>query len=134
MKREGMTLVEARRQRLLAAMADAEIEHMVLYGNAWQGDYLRYSTDFGILEGHGIAIVCSDGSAELFLDSATETERAETETQHIEVQFSCDIARAVAARLSRAGDYRIQAAPFRFVPCGLMDELALHDGTAISAP
>jgi len=52
-------LAQERRRRLLAAMADAGIEHIVLYGNAWQGDYLRYATDFGILEGHGLALVAS---------------------------------------------------------------------------
>ena len=50
-------LAEERRQRLAAAMREAGIEHMVLYGNAWQADYLRYAADFGILEGHGIALV-----------------------------------------------------------------------------
>ena len=35
---------------------------MVLYGNAWQGDVLRYAADLGILEGHGVAIVSSDGA------------------------------------------------------------------------
>jgi len=73
-------LAEARRRHLLTAMADAGIGHIVLYGNAWQGDYLRYAADFGILEGHGIAVVSSDGASELFLDSATEAERAEAET------------------------------------------------------
>jgi hypothetical protein len=43
-------LANERRQRLLAAMAEAGIEQMVLYGNAWQGDDLRYASDFGILE------------------------------------------------------------------------------------
>jgi Xaa-Pro dipeptidase len=128
---KAMTLALARRQRLLAAMADGGIEHMVLYGNAWQGDYLRYGADFGILEGHGVAIVSSDGSAELFLDSATEAERAETETRDIEVHFSRDIARAVTAGLSRAGNHRVAAAPLRFLPNGLAQELACDDGTAL---
>ncbi len=126
-----MTLALARRERLLAAMADGGIEHMVLYGNAWQGDYLRYGADFGMLEGHGVAIVSSDGSAELFLDSATEAERAETETRDIEVHFSRDIARAVTAGLSRAGNHRVAAAPLRFLPDGLAQELACDDGTAL---
>jgi hypothetical protein len=69
-----VTLGEARRRRLLAAMAEADVEGLVLYGNAWQGDYLRYGADFGILEGHGIAVVSSDGTLELFLDSATEAD------------------------------------------------------------
>ena len=71
-------LAEERRQRLVAAMREAGISHMVLYGNAWQGDYLRYGADFGILEGHGIALIAADGEVELFLDSATDAERADT--------------------------------------------------------
>ena len=50
-------LADERRQRLAAAMREAGIAHLVLYGNAWQGDYLRYGADFGILEGHGIALL-----------------------------------------------------------------------------
>ena|SRR5262249_15556185 len=80
-------LAEARRRHLLTAMADAGIEHIVLYGNAWQGDYLRYAADFGILEGHGVALVAADGAIELFLDSATEAERAEAETPAIKNPF-----------------------------------------------
>src|SRR5260221_14670827 len=95
----GDMLAQERRHRLLTAMADAGIEHMVLYGNAWQGDYLRYAADFGILEGHGLALVSSDGAAELFLDSATEAERAEVETPGIKMHFAADLARAVGARL-----------------------------------
>ena len=94
-------LAEARRRHLLAAVADAGIEHIVLYGNAWQGDYLRYAADFGILEGHGIAVVSSGGATELFLDSATEAERAEAETSGIKIHFAADVGRAVGARLDR---------------------------------
>ena len=42
-------LSQDRTKRLLTAMAEAGIEELVLYGNAWQGDYLRYAADFGIL-------------------------------------------------------------------------------------
>ena len=59
-------LSDERRRRLLAAMAEAGIDELALYGNAWQGDYLRYAADFGILEGHGIALVAADGTTELF--------------------------------------------------------------------
>jgi Xaa-Pro aminopeptidase len=127
-------LAEARRRRLLAAMAEAGIEHMVLYGNAWQGDYLRYAADFGILEGHGIAVVSSDGTTELFLDSATDAERAEAETAGAHVQFTTDIARAVGARLDRVANHRLAAAPRRFVPSWLADDsrsFALDDATAL---
>ena len=129
-----MTAGEERRRRMLAAMAEAGIDAMVLYGNAWQGDYLRYAVDFGILEGHGIALVAADGTTELFLDSATEAERAEAETAGARIHFAADIARAVGARLERAANRRLTAAPRRFLPSWLADRgrgFALADGTAL---
>src|SRR5262247_4463888 len=111
-----MALARERRRRLLAAMAEAGIDAMVLYGNAWQGDYLRYAADFGILEGHGIALVSADGTVGLFLDSATEAERAEVETPGIKIHFTADVARAVGARLERVANRRLAAAPLRFLP------------------
>jgi Xaa-Pro aminopeptidase len=127
-------LSEERRRRLAAAMADAGINEMICYGNAWQGDYLRYPADFGILEGHGIAVVSSDGTTELFLDSATDAERAEAETQGIGIQFAGDIVGAVAARLDRVANRRLAAAPRRMLPSALADRgrnFALEDSTAL---
>jgi Xaa-Pro dipeptidase len=128
------TLAEQRRQRLAAAMRDAGIGHLLLYGNAWQGDYLRYGAGFGILEGHGIALVAADGSAELYLDSAVEVERAEVEAPEVRAHFAADIARALGARLERAGNARLAAAPRRFMPRWLADparSFALDDATAL---
>ena len=127
-------LADERRLRLAAAMQEAGFGHLVLYGNAWQGDYLRYGADFGILEGHGIALVASDGEVELFLDSATEVERAEIEVPDAAVHFAPDIARAVAKRLERVANTRIAAAPRRFLPRWLADAshgFRLADGTAM---
>jgi Xaa-Pro aminopeptidase len=128
------SLAQERRNRLLDAMAEAGIDELVLYGNAWQGDYLRYGADFGILEGHGIAIVAADGSTELYLDSATEAERAEAEAPGTKIHFAVDVARAVGARLDRVANHRLAAAPRRFVPSWLADNnrsFALTDGTAL---
>ena len=94
------TLTEDRRRRLAAAMRDAGIDRLLLYGNAWQGDYLRYGADFGILEGHGIALLTADGTAELYLDSAVEAERAEQEAPLVQVHFAADISRAVMCVLT----------------------------------
>jgi Xaa-Pro dipeptidase len=127
-------LSQDRQKRLLDAMAEAGIEELVLYGNAWQGDYLRYAADFGILEGHGIAVVSSDGSTELYLDSATEVERAEAEVSGAKIHFAADIGRAVGARLDRVANHRLAAAPRRFLPSWLADKsrsFALEDGTAL---
>ena len=127
-------LAEERRQRLATAMREAGIGHLVLYGNAWQADYLRYGVDFGILEGHGIAIVAADGDAELYLDSATEAERAELEAPRVTVTFAPDIARVVGARLDRVANERLAAAPRRFLPRWLADparRFALGDSTTL---
>jgi Xaa-Pro aminopeptidase len=123
-----------RRRRLAAAMAEADIDAMLLYGNAWQGDYLRYAADFGILEGHGIALVAADGMVELFLDSVVEAERAEAEAPGVKVVLARDIAHAVGARLDRVANHRIAAAPRRFVPKWLADaerSFSLEDGTPL---
>jgi Xaa-Pro dipeptidase len=106
----------------------------VLYGNAWQGDYLRYGSDFGILEGHGVALVSRDGSAELYLDSAAEAERAALEARQVAVHFAADLFGAVGARLDGAGNARLAAAPLRFLPRWLVDparRFALEDATAL---
>jgi len=126
-------LAAERRRRLAAAMGEAGIERLVLYGNAWEGDYLRYGCDFGILEGHGVALVGRDGSAALYLDSATEAERAEAEVSQVSVHFAPDIARAVGARLD-GGNERLAAAPRRFLPRWLVDperRFKLADATAL---
>jgi Xaa-Pro dipeptidase len=127
-------LAQERRQRLKAAMREAGIASMVLYGNAWQGDYLRYGADFGILEGHGIALVSAEGDVELFLDSATDAERAEVEAAGVQVHFAADITRAVGTRLDRIGNESLAAAPRKFLPRWLADKTRsfdLADGTAL---
>jgi len=127
-----INITEERRQRLLGAMAESSIDAMLLYGNAWQGDYLRYGADFGILEGHGFALVSSAGPAELFLDSVVEAERAEVETSGAKVHFDPDVVRIVAARVDAAG-VRLAAAPLHLLPSGLLancDE-PLADATAL---
>src|SRR5258708_11137545 len=133
----GDMLAQERRHRLLGAMANAGIEQIVLYGNAWQGDYLRYATNFGILEGHGLALVSSDGTTELFLDSATEAERAEAEAPENKICVAADISRAVAARLDRAANRRFAAAPRRLLPPRLPGNppgLFLSDSTPLPDP
>ncbi|HUZ74458.1 MAG TPA: Xaa-Pro peptidase family protein [Stellaceae bacterium] len=127
-------LAELRRARLREAMAEAGIAAMVVYGNAWQGDYLRYVSDFGILEGHGIAVVTANGVPRLYLDSAVEAERAEAECAGIAVDLVADIARDVGAKLERIANQRLAAAPRRFLPSWLADAsrgFALEDATAL---
>src|SRR3954471_4933247 len=90
-----------RKQRLLAAMAEARIDMLLVYGNAWQGDYLRYATDFAILEGQALAIVRGDGHVTLYVDSALEADRAALDCPGIETVLAPDLVGEVDLALNR---------------------------------
>ncbi|MBL4599001.1 MAG: aminopeptidase P family protein [Rhizobiaceae bacterium] len=100
-------------------MQNANLDAMVLYGNAWQNDYLRYGVDFGILEGEGIAIITRDGQATLYLDDAFEADRASVECDDITIVVSKDIVQDVAAKIISYDNSNIAAAPQRHLPYGL---------------
>lgn len=127
------TLGAERRAKLAAAMTANSLEVLIAYGNAWQGDYLMYVSDFPILEGHGLALLTPDGACRLYLDSASEIDRATAETSGIEVRFSQQIGRDVAADLKARGKIRMAAAPLGFVPYALIENApgTIEDGTAI---
>jgi Xaa-Pro dipeptidase len=126
------TLPAERRAKLARAMSAAGIDVLVAYGNGWQGDYLMYASDFPILEGHGLAVVTPDGSCTLYLDSATEIDRATAETSGVTVKFSQRIGRDVAADVTGRGKVRAAAAPLAFVPYALVEAIPeLEDGTAL---
>src|ERR1700710_2767814 len=109
-------IYDDRKTRLLAAMADAGIDMLLVYGNAWQGDYLRYTTDYAILEGQALALVRNDGHITLYLDSPLEVDRAELDCPTAEVIHATDLIAEVDAVLDRLRNYRIGAAPQRLLP------------------
>jgi Xaa-Pro aminopeptidase len=103
-------------KRLTDAMQDSGLDAMLVYGNAWQGDYLRYATDFGILEGQALAIVRGDGHITLYLDSALEADRAALDCPGIEVVLAPDLTGEVEAALDRMRNQSMGAAPQRLLP------------------
>ena len=54
-------LAQQRRDRLLAEMQKAGIDAIIAFGTNWQEAYLRYVSDFCILEGSGVAVLTADG-------------------------------------------------------------------------
>jgi Xaa-Pro aminopeptidase len=115
MRERVVSVSDDRRNRLLQEMVGEGIDVLVLYGNAWQNDYLRYATDFGILEGEAIAIVSEDGVT-LYLDSALEVDRAQVECDGIAVMHAPDLTGGVDKALNRFNNRRIGAAPARLIP------------------
>jgi Xaa-Pro aminopeptidase len=122
-----------RKQRLTGAMAEAGIDMLVVYGNTWQGDYLRYTTDYAILEGQALALVRADGHVTLYLDSPLEVDSAQIDCPGIEIVYAQDLVGAVDGALDRFRNQRIGAAPTRLLPRRLAaraKDLNLADQTA----
>lgn len=119
------TRAEARRQHLARALATAGVAHLVVYGNAWTCDYLRYATDFAVLDGHAVAVV-SQGRIRLLLESAGEARRARAEVPGLDVVCVPDFhagVREVVGGLTGA----VACAPKVYMPHGVM--LALQNAT-----
>lgn len=126
------TLAVQRRERLTAAMRAAGYDMLLVYGNSWQGDYLRYVSDFGLVEGHGFALVGADGEVQLFLESPVEAERAQAEAEGIAVRLAADAPAAVLAELHRRGDLKLAAAPRKLLPRRLLQSPGkVADATAL---
>ncbi len=115
-------------------MAEAGLDAVLVYGNAWQNDYLRYATDFGILEGQALAFILRNGEVTLYLDSPLEVDRAEVDCRDIEVIHAPDLVAEVDTALERFRNQRIGAAPHRLIPrriAARRNELQLSDQTAL---
>ena len=109
-------LAQKRKARLIDAMSDAGLDVLLVYGNAWQNDYLRYATDFGILEGQALALVQNDGQVTLYLDSPLEVDRAQIDCPGVEVIHAPDLVGEVDGELDRFRNQRIGAGPHRLIP------------------
>jgi len=113
-------------------MADTGLNVLVLYGNAWQCDYLRYATDFAILEGQGLALARADGRVTLYLDSGLDADRAGLECAGVEVVHAPNLVAVVDAALDPLRNQRIGAAPYRLLPrriAARAQDLKLTDDT-----
>jgi Xaa-Pro aminopeptidase len=120
---------------LRRAIEVADVDRLLLYGNNWHADFLRYGSDFGIVEGQGLALFERDGAVTLLLDDPVEAERARAETPH-EVVLAADLVGTAGTLLVnrlplRGGNRGVAAAPFHLLPHGLArraTELHLCDG------
>jgi Xaa-Pro aminopeptidase len=123
----------ARIDDLQRAMEAANIDGLLVYGNTWHADFLRFASDFGIVEGQGLALFERDGTVVVLLDDPAEVERARHETSH-EVVWAADLVGAAKNLLLRGGNRRVAAAPYHLLPYGLVrhaEALRLSDGTEL---
>jgi Xaa-Pro aminopeptidase len=127
-----MTL-DRRKARLSRAMTEEGLDVLLLYGNAWISDFLRYATGFAPLEGESFAVATRDGEVTLYLDNELEAERAEVEVPGLTVVHAPNMLAELETVLGRQGNRRIGAGPYKLIPHGLVsrkDELRLVDETA----
>jgi Xaa-Pro dipeptidase len=126
----------ARVDDLRCALEGAGVGLLLLYGNNWRADFLRYATDFGIVEGQGLALFERNGNVTLLLDDPAEAERARAETPH-DVLLAHDLVGTARNLLLRGSHRRVAAAPYELLPYGLMrsaGELHLSPGAGLIEP
>ena len=111
-------LARERRERVLNLYREHGWDALLVYGNAWRCDYLRYVTDFPILEGHGYALLEATGRLRLFLEVPLEAERAGVEANDCEVVCQPDILATLAAQLGVYRGRRLAGAPLQLMPRG----------------
>lgn len=114
-------LAAQRLQRLRRAIDQAGIQTLIVYGNAWTCDYLRYATDFASLEGHAVALVGRDNTR-LFVESRAEAERARAESAHNHIEWLADFWPMLREAVAAAEGLGV--APLAHLPHGLSGAVA----------
>jgi len=109
-------LARERAGRLRQAMAQADLDLLVVPGNAWRSDYLRFALDVTPMEGQAVACFSREGAARLIVENPTEAARLAAEQPALEVSWSSrpfdDTSAWLASQGSRkAGLVSAHAAP-----------------------
>lgn len=109
--------IQAERQRrLLSLMAEHEWDTLVVVGNAWRNDYLRFATDAGVIEGQAIAVVQRNGAIEVFTESPDEANRIAAGCPGVTTVWAPDPSVEAERRLLGMGNRRTAIAPGAIAP------------------
>lgn len=110
----------AQRQRRLAELCNSNSwDCLLLYGNVWRNDFIRYAADFATLEGHAFCFFDPSEGITLMVESEAEAERARAECPDLDVVLAPDIFAAVNARLEGLSNRRLAVAPRPLMPRGV---------------
>ncbi|MDB5964739.1 MAG: aminopeptidase family protein [Polaromonas sp.] len=98
-------LRDERAARLRAAMRGAGLELLVIAGNAWRSDYIRYALDVTPMEGECVALFPANGAPSLVVETPVEAARIASEQPGLRVSWStspfADAEQAIAASGAR---------------------------------
>ncbi len=105
-----------RRTRLAAAMADQGIDVLVVAGNPWRSDYLRFAADITPVEGHAFAFIEREGPARIIVEHPAEAARLRSERAELDVRWSLSAIEETETAIRELGKRRIALAPHAAVP------------------
>jgi Xaa-Pro aminopeptidase len=120
-----MNLPRQRQAVLRRECEAAGARRLVVYGNAWTCDSLRYATDFAPLEGHALAVIdmVGDGRVHLMLEVRDEAERARIEVAGASVEWAPAFHAQTRAAIAQS-PAGLAYAPAGAMPVGLTAALA----------
>jgi Xaa-Pro aminopeptidase len=105
-----------RRARLAAAMAAEGIDVLVVAGNPWRSDYLRYAADLTPTDGHVFALIEREGQVQVVAEHPAEAARFHAEQPDLRVSWSPFPIEEAEAATRSFGRRRIALAPLAAVP------------------
>jgi Xaa-Pro aminopeptidase len=105
-----------RRERLAAAMAAENIDVLVVAGNPWRSDYLRYAADLAPLCGQVFALVDREGQVQVVAEHPVEAKRFHAEQPELRVSWSNSPIEEVEGAIRVLSRRRIALAPIAAVP------------------
>ena len=105
-----------RRARLATAMADEGIDILIVAGNPWRGDYLRFAADITPVEGQAFAFIDRDGPVRIIVEHPAEAARLRSEQARLDVRWSLSAIEETETAIRELGKRRIALAPRAAVP------------------
>ncbi len=112
----SVSLRAERRARLAAAMAAEGIDVLVVAGNPWRSDYLRFAADLAPLEGQVFAFVEHEGAVSVVAEHPVEAARFRCEQPELQVSWSVSPIDEAEAAIRSLGSKRVALAPLAAVP------------------
>lgn len=105
-----------RRARLAAAMAAEGIDVLVVAGNPWRSDYLRYAIDVTPTEGQVFAFVGREGAERIITELPGEAAQFHSERPELKISWSPFPIEEAEAAIGSFGRRRVALAPLAAVP------------------
>jgi len=105
-----------RRARLAAAMAAEGVDVLVVAGDPWRSDYLRYAADLAPGEGQVFAFIETGRVVRVVAESPAEAARFRAEQDNLQVTWSLSPIEEAEAAIRSLGGARIALAPAAAVP------------------